>query len=253
MVSCVSFQKQSFLCSHKHLYELWFLYQWCIIHGCFDSTYLRDSYVFALTKATDGLPVVRPKATCQSLPYPRASRAGTLLGFLLPPQLFCWLLQASLTSERHTTGRILELFSAYTHTLDDLIRAWYHPYSDNSRFYISSPSHALNPRFLIRLPLELPSDVWPMTQTETVQNGTPDLSSYLFTSCRLPPFNSIFFPSFSDLKPQTSMSSFLLSNPISHPLANPIDSSFKQYLTSSHRLRCYLGLSHHQSLPRLLQ
>ena len=152
MVSCVSFQKQSFLCSHKYLYELWFLYQWCIIHGCFDSTYLRDSYVFALTKATDGLPVVRPKATCQSLPYPRASRAGTLLGFLLPPQLFRWLLQASLTSERHTTGRILELFSAYTHTLDDLIQACYHPYSDNSRFYISGPSHALNPRFLIRLP-----------------------------------------------------------------------------------------------------
>lgn len=202
MVSCVSFQKQSFLCSHKHLYELWFLYQWCIIHGCFDSTYLRDSYVFALTKATDGLPVVRPKATCQSLPYPRASRAGTLLGFLLPPQLFCWLLQASLTSERHTTGRILELFSAYTHTLDDLIRAWYHPYSDNSRFYISSPSHALNPRFLIRLP------AWIAIRclTNDSNGNCPKWNSWLKS---LPlhllsssPFQLHFFPQF--FRPQTS-------------------------------------------------
>lgn len=123
----------------------------------------------------------------------------------------------------------------------------------NSRFYISSPSHALNPRFLIRLP------AWITIRclTNDSNGNCPKWNSWLkpLPHHLLPssPFQLHFFSSYSDPKPQTSMSSFLLSNLISHPRENPIDSSFKQYLTNSHHLRCYLGLSHHQSLPRLLQ
>lgn len=163
-------------------------------------------------------PVVRIQGHLSALPYPTTSRAGTLLGFLLPSAL---LLAPSrlLTSERHTTGCILELFPAYTHTLDDLIRL-YHPYTDNSLILYSSLSHALNPRFLIRLP------AWITIRclTNDSNGNCPKWNSWLKPLPRhlLPssPFQLHFFSSYSDPKPQTSMSSFC--SQISYPTQEKI-------------------------------
>ena len=105
-----------------------------------------------------------PPADCsvpQAGSLHEASGASTLLGFLLYLRLFCCLLLSFLTSEYcNVPGLVLELFSVYTHTLGDLIQALYHPYTDNSRFYISSLSHALELQISYQIAcLTSPSDV----------------------------------------------------------------------------------------------
>lgn len=228
------------------------LYQWCIIPECFDLMYLRDLRICSY-EGHRRSPRGQIQGHLSVFPYPQ-----------LPGLALSWVSSYPLRSFAGSVTppwppNIILLAPSLNFSLPTLT-PWMissgldiTPILTTPDFISLARVMPWTPDVLSNCLLESPSDVWPMTQTETVRNGTPDLSPYLFTSCCLPHFNSIFPPSCSDPKPQTSTSSFLLSNPISHPLANPINSSFKQYPTSSHHLRCYLGLSHHQSLPRLLQ
>lgn len=156
--------------------------------------YIWDSYIFAFMKATDGLPVVRSKATCQPSLTPR-----------LPGLVLSWVSSYLLSSFAGSftppwPPNVILLAASLNFSLPTLT-PWMissglgiTPILTTPDFISLAQVMPWTPGFLSDCLLESPSDVWPMTQMETVQNGTPDLSPYLVTSCHLPHFNSIFFP-----------------------------------------------------------